>query len=108
MSAGIKGGAFYYRYTDGESAADVYNRISAFMSSLHRKFQSTSLPQNIVIVSHGYWICVFLMRWYHLTVQAYDTMEPLCNCEFVVLAKDHDGRYTQGIQGKGGFPRQDK
>lgn len=32
-------GAFYYRFPDGESGADVYDRVDNFVEHLHRKFR---------------------------------------------------------------------
>ena len=32
-------GAFYYRVPDGESGADVYDRVASFFGSLHRDFE---------------------------------------------------------------------
>jgi broad specificity phosphatase PhoE len=31
-------GSFYYRFPQGESGADVYDRVSGFMETMHRRF----------------------------------------------------------------------
>lgn len=35
-------GAFYYRFPDGESGADVYDRVDNFVEHLHRLFRKSS------------------------------------------------------------------
>lgn len=58
-------GRFYYRFPEGESGADVYDRVSDFLEALFRKMtNSDNTVQNIVIVSHGLFIRLFLMRYY--------------------------------------------
>ena len=45
-------GVFYYRFKDGESGADVYDRVSSFMETLHRD-SFRAKPKNYVLISHG-------------------------------------------------------
>src|SRR5262245_1504096 len=52
---------FYYRIPDGESGADVFDRISNFMDTLHRDFHKSNFPQNVLIVTHGLTMRLFLM-----------------------------------------------
>lgn len=33
-------GSFYYRFAHGESASDVFDRVSTFLDSLYRSFES--------------------------------------------------------------------
>jgi len=42
-------GTFYYRIPDGESAADVFDRVSDFFGTLNRDFRKENFPQNAVI-----------------------------------------------------------
>ena len=44
---------FYYRIPDGESGADVYDRVSSFLETLHRDFQSSDYPDDVLLVTHG-------------------------------------------------------
>jgi broad specificity phosphatase PhoE len=56
---------FYYRLPDGESGADVYDRVSTFLETIHRDFAKPDFPDNALIVTHGMTLRVFLMRWFH-------------------------------------------
>ncbi len=85
---------FYYRIPDGESGADVYDRVSDFLHTLHRDFQKPNYPRNTVIVSHGMTLRIFLMRWFHWTVEYFETIANLKNCEMVVLSTQEDNKYT--------------
>jgi broad specificity phosphatase PhoE len=86
-------GSFYYRIPEGESAADVYDRISDFFGTLHRDFDKEHFPQNVVIVTHGMAIRLFLMRWYHWTIEEFDTVANPLNGEYVVMEKKEDHKY---------------
>ena len=59
-------GSFYYRFPDGgESAADVYDRVSSFMESLYRHWkENEGEVENYVLVIHGVTANVFLMRFF--------------------------------------------
>jgi broad specificity phosphatase PhoE len=86
-------GSFYYRIPEGESAADVYDRISDFFGTLHRDFEKDHFPQNVIIVTHGMTLRLFLMRWYHWTIEEFDEYANLQNGEFVVMEKKDDNKY---------------
>jgi broad specificity phosphatase PhoE len=58
-------GPFYYRFPDGESCADVYDRISTFLESMYRDFSDPTCAENAIVVCHGMTLRVFLMRWFH-------------------------------------------
>jgi broad specificity phosphatase PhoE len=87
-------GVFYYRLPDGESAADVFDRVSDFFGTLHRDFEKPHYPQNTVIVTHGMAIRLFLMRWYHWTVEEFELLANPSNCELFVMEKQIDGKYS--------------
>ena len=80
-----KCGNFFYRFPEGESCADVYDRMCSFLESLFRQFERPDSPENIVIVSHGTAIKCFLMRWFHWTVEKFETLEQLPNCHVSIL-----------------------
>ncbi len=89
-----KFGTFYYRIKDGESCADVYDRISDFMHSLFRDFENTDYPENIVLVTHGMTIRIFLMRWFHWTIEEFESLRNPRNCEIIQLSQDAStGKY---------------
>jgi len=86
-------GTFYYRIPDGESAADVYDRVSDFFGSLFRDFEKPGFPDNAVIITHGMTIRLFLMRWFHWTVEHFEELKNPVNCEMVVLERNSIGKY---------------
>jgi len=89
-----KFGTFYYRIKDGESCADVYDRISDFMHSMYRDFDKLTFPQNVVIVSHGMTMRMFLMRWFHWTVEEFETLRNPKNAEIIIMEQDAiSGKY---------------
>lgn len=86
-----KFGTFFYRMPYGESGADVYDRISTFLETLYRDFKKRESPQNIVIVSHGLTIRVFLMRWFHWLAEEFDTYKTPKNCEILLMQRESRG-----------------
>jgi broad specificity phosphatase PhoE len=84
---------FYYRIPDGESGADVYDRVSTFLETLHRDFQKSDYPENVLIVTHGMTLRLFLMRWFHWSVEEFESLHNLPNCGIVIMQKDLNDRY---------------
>ncbi|XP_062146356.1 phosphoglycerate mutase-like protein AT74H isoform X1 [Alnus glutinosa] len=95
-------GRFFYRFPNGESAADVYDRITGFRETLRSdidigRFQppgNRNPNMNLVIVSHGLTLRVFLMRWYKWTVEQFERLNNLGNGKMVVMEKGYGGRYS--------------
>ncbi|KAE8055353.1 hypothetical protein FH972_012197 [Carpinus fangiana] len=95
-------GRFFYRFPNGESAADVYDRITGFRETLRSdidigRFQppgQRNPNMNLVIVSHGLTLRVFLMRWYKWTVEQFEGLNNLGNGKMVVMEKGYGGRYS--------------
>lgn len=85
---------FYFRIPDGESGADVYDRVSVFMDTLHRDFEENDFPGNVLVVTHGMTMRLFLMRWFHWTVEEFQTLRNPKNCQIVILEKQDDGHYN--------------
>ena len=88
-------GAFYYRFAHGESASDVFDRISTFLDSLWRSFD-TNKSQNYVIITHGIAIRVLLARYFRYSVNQFHFLSNPRNCEMVVLNHDAQGRLRMG------------
>ena len=86
-------GTFYFRIPDGESAADVFDRVSDFFSTLFRDFEKPDFPQNAVMVTHGMTIRLFLMRWFHYTVEEFELLKNPENCAIVSLELQENGKY---------------
>ena len=84
---------FYYRIPDGESGADVYDRVSTFLETLHRDFNKKAYPQNTLIVTHGLTLRLFLMRWFHWTVEEFENLRNPRNGQLVVMQKNANDRY---------------
>lgn len=80
-------GRFFYRFENGESGADVFDRVSSFMESLFREIDTQQPVQNIVIVSHGLFVRLFLMRFFRWTVEKFHAIWNLHNCEHIILEK---------------------
>ena len=87
-------GHFYYRLERGESGADVFDRVSTFFESLHRDFRDDDFPETALIVTHGLTMRLFLMRWFHWTVEQFEALENPHNGELVVLDRGESGWYT--------------
>lgn len=73
-------GKFFYRFAGGESSADVYDRVSDFINGIHRDFEHTDYPENVLIVSHGMTMRVFMHRWFKKSVCEFETWRNPLNC----------------------------
>lgn len=88
-------GHFFYRIPNGESAADAYDRVSGFNESLWRQFSEKDFPSVCVIVTHGLMTRVFLMKWYHWSVEYFEDLRNVNHCEFIIMKqKDENGKYA--------------
>jgi broad specificity phosphatase PhoE len=86
--------AFYYRIPDGESGADVYDRVSIFLETLYRDFQKPDYPENVLVVTHGMTLRLFLMRWFHWSVEEFEALRNPRNCQIVIMQKNSSNRYN--------------
>jgi broad specificity phosphatase PhoE len=86
-------GHFYYRFTHGESGSDVYDRVSTFLESMFRNFVTPTAPRNVVIVTHGLTMRLFCMRWFHWSVEYFESLENPGNAQPVVLLRQPDYKY---------------
>ena len=86
-------GTFYYRIPGGEAGSDVYDRMNDLLGSLYRDFTDKDFPENCVLVTHGLTIRLFIMRFFHLTVEEFEQMAAPKNCELVVLELQDHGHY---------------
>ena len=87
-------GHFFYRIPNGESAADAYDRVSGFNESLWRGFGEEGFASVAVLVTHGLMTRVFLMKWYHFSVEYFEDLRNVEHCEFVVMRLDPgSGKY---------------
>ncbi|KAH8195726.1 hypothetical protein TruAng_010104 [Truncatella angustata] len=87
-------GHFFYRIPNGESAADAYDRVSGFNESLYRQFGDDDFASVCVLVTHGLMSRVFLMKWYHFSVEYFEDLRNVNHCEFLIMKKQEDsGKY---------------
>ena len=92
-------GHFFYRIPNGESAADAYDRVSGFNESLWRQFGEKEFPSVLVLVTHGLMTRVFLMKWYHWSVEYFEDLRNVNHCEFVIMKMNQNsGKYALETQ----------
>ncbi|KAB1994889.1 hypothetical protein ES319_D13G126400v1 [Gossypium barbadense] len=98
-----KFGRFFYRFPEGESAADVFDRVSSFLESLWRDIDLNRLNNdpsqdlNLIIISHGLASRVFLMKWFKWTVEQFERLYNPGNCEIRVMELGRGGEYSLAI-----------
>lgn len=85
-------GHFFYRIPNGESAADAYDRVSGFNDTLWRSFGEDDFASVCVLVTHGLMTRVFLMKWYHFSVEYFEDLRNVNHCEFVVMKRSLENR----------------
>ncbi|CAB9531099.1 mutase-like protein [Seminavis robusta] len=76
----VKFGRFFYRFPSGEAGMDVYSRVTSFISTINR--DASLLRQegydmdkvNVLIVTHGLTLRLFLMRWFQISVEEFEDM----------------------------------
>lgn len=86
-------GIFYYRIPGGEAGTDVYDRVNDLLGSMYRDFRVADYPQNCVLITHGLTIRLFLMKYFHLTVEDFERMLPPENCALIILELQSDDSY---------------
>lgn len=69
-----KYGRFYFRFPNGESGADVFDRVTTFFDTIHRSWErapsSSVRDDTVLIVTHGLTLRLFLMRWFQVSAPA--------------------------------------
>eukprot|EP00887_Chlorella_sp_A99_P004932 scaffold4.g4932.t1 len=93
----LRFGRFFYRFPNGESGADVYDRMTLFEDHLVRDINAGRFANgtSLVLVTHGLALRIFLMRWLHWTVEQFMSVYNPPNAEPLVLervASDHESR----------------
>lgn len=87
-------GHFFYRIPHGESAADVYDRIASFNESLFRQFLNPDFPNILVLVTHGIWARVFLMKWFRWSYEEFESLRNIPHCQYLVMKQIKSGKYV--------------
>jgi len=84
-------GRFFFRFPNGEAGLDVYNRVSSFLATVSRdlhQLESHNIDMedlNILIVTHGLTLRLFLMRYFQLSVQEFEQSFNSQNAKLVVM-----------------------
>lgn len=92
LNSTLAQGHFFYRIPNGESAADAYDRVSGFNDTLWRSFGEDDFASVCVLVTHGLMTRVFLMKWYHFSVEYFEDLRNVDHCEFVVMKRSHENQ----------------
>ena len=90
-------GHFFYRFREGESGSDVYDRVSSFMETLYRHWSKPDYAPNTLLVTHGLTMRLFCMRWFHWTVEYFESLNNPGNAEVRALVAGEDGRYALNV-----------
>lgn len=92
--ARYKMGVLVYRFPNGESGQELLKRFRIFVSNLRSEFRRTDFPKNIVILTHGFEMRIFLMVWFGWSVEYFESLANPKNCEMVILHLKPDGSYS--------------
>ena len=76
-------GKFYFRYPNGESRADVVERVIAFIGKMHRSHFA-----NHLIFLHGVTQRAFRMAWLNLSVEWFEGEPNPSNASVLVIRRD--------------------
>jgi broad specificity phosphatase PhoE len=58
-----------------------------------RDFSKEDFPENVLIVTHGLTLRLFLMRWLHWSVEMFESAASPSNCQIVIMEKQEDDRF---------------
>jgi len=88
----LRFGRFFYRFPNGESGADVYDRMTLFEDHLVRDINAGRFAgdSSLVLLTHGLAARVFLMRWFHWTVEQFMRVYNPPNAAPIVLERVSD------------------
>eukprot|EP00978_Attheya_sp_CCMP212_P045869 scaffold364113_cov55-Attheya_sp.AAC.2 len=99
-----KFGRFYYRYPSGEAGLDVYSRVSSFINTLvrdcyqynHAGYDLNNM--NVVIVTHGLALRLFLMRWFQFSVEEFEMTTNPNNAQIITMQKKFGKRNHRWLE----------
>eukprot|EP01046_Picozoa_sp_COSAG06_P055665 COSAG06_NODE_10302_length_1707_cov_1.855100_2_plen_402_part_01 len=121
----LRFGRFWYRFPNGESGLDVYNRTTSFIATIFRDMRaiqhalgtgssssttagaagatgvehdssgSGGAEYNVVIVTHGLTLRLFLMRWLRWSVTQFETSHNPPNAAVIVMERRQDSSGSQ-------------
>ncbi|CAM9728328.1 unnamed protein product, partial [Chrysoparadoxa australica] len=83
-------GRFYYRFPEGESGLDVYNRATSFIATMFRDFANPLIARDditVIIVTHGLTLRLLVMRWFRYSILEFESTFNPPNGGFVVMER---------------------
>ena len=92
-------GRFFYRFPNGESGLDVYSRVTSFLATLSRDFKQLGQRDvamndcNILIVTHGLTLRLFLTRYFVLSVEEFEETINPPNAEPIIMNRHRSDEY---------------
>ena len=87
-------GHFFFRLPNGESGADVDDRLAAFIGELELRMRTDPThPETVLVVSHGLTIRLLCRRVFSWSIELFESLSNLDTCEHRVL--EHDGKHWQ-------------
>ncbi len=92
-------GHFFYRFPNGESGADVYDRVSHFLESVFRNHQNLNVRAANVLFTHGLTARVLAMRLLHVGYEEFEAWANPNNCQ--IIAIKHTGEQYEFKDGYG-------
>lgn len=87
-----KVGSFYYRFDHAESGADVFNRMLIFHELKMLPLLKSGEAENVLVVSHGYSLRVYLKILLGMNVEEFEMMRNFRNAEMIEL-EYNDGNF---------------
>eukprot|EP01059_Diplonema_ambulator_P024511 TRINITY_DN4053_c0_g1_i1.p1 TRINITY_DN4053_c0_g1~~TRINITY_DN4053_c0_g1_i1.p1 ORF type:complete len:447 (+),score=107.64 TRINITY_DN4053_c0_g1_i1:49-1341(+) len=87
-------GRFYYRRPNAESSADVFDRVCAFWDALLSDGPTSLLfgrrdkYDSCLLVTHGLTIRLLLMAVFQWSIETFETVFNLGNCEHITMRKN--------------------
>jgi broad specificity phosphatase PhoE len=85
-----KQGRFYFRFPNGESRADVVQRINTFLSKMHR-----SHYRHHLIFLHGVTQRALRMAWFDRAPDWFETEPNPPTASVLMIERDGNGRWTE-------------
>jgi broad specificity phosphatase PhoE len=86
-------GVLVYQFPNGESGPQLIRRFESFVESLREDFAREDFPENMIVLTHGFEMRLFLMVWFGWDTRYFERLANPRNCEAVELSLQTDGTY---------------
>ncbi|MEU4800859.1 histidine phosphatase family protein [Actinosynnema sp. NPDC023587] len=81
-------GHFFFRLPNGESGADVDDRLAGFLVDLETRMAHDDHPSTALLVSHGLTIRLLCRRLFGWSIELFESLSNLETCEHRVLTRE--------------------